>query len=70
VQDENDGESYRIYHNGDLPQSLKRGIGILKLVETNVYIEGIGVKTKGSEAEVFVVLPDEEASDAAPNNVS
>lgn len=70
VQDKSDGESYRLYHNGDLPQSLKRGIGILKLVEPNVYIEGVGVKTKNTEAEVFVVLPDEEASDAAPNNVS
>ena len=47
-----------IYHEDDLPENLKCGIGILKLVDPNTFIDGVGMRSK--DGMTFAVIPRDE----------
>jgi hypothetical protein len=46
----------QIFTSEDLPNTIKRSVGLLKLLEDDQIIGGVGMRVS---AETFVVLPQE-----------
>jgi hypothetical protein len=54
------GDNTVRHSNDDLPEDLKRKLGLLKLVEPKQYLSGVGFR---ADQDAFVVLPSEEKSE-------
>jgi hypothetical protein len=51
------GDDVQLYDDNSLPEIMRGRLGMLKLVEAEYFIEGVGCRVND---EVFVVLMDEE----------
>lgn len=62
VQSKFDGEETqtRIYSQADVPEDIKRGIGMLKLVDVKFYIQNVGVRIADN---AFFISTTQEMSD-------
>ena len=54
-------DNVQIYDDNTLPESMKRNLGMLKLVDAGFFLSGVGCRVNN---EVFVIAADEEKEQA------